>query len=70
MSDDDQTGNNKDDVTVAEMEERLEACLMERVMKKVNEHLVGASNPRLRRKSQRKVSGQGDSMGVSPSRLH
>ena len=40
MSDDDQSGNNKGEITAAEMEERLEARLMERVMKKVNEQLA------------------------------
>ncbi len=38
MSDSEET---EDEVSVAEMEEKLEARLMERVMKKVNEQLAG-----------------------------
>ena len=39
MSEDEQSGGEKGDPTMAEMEERLEARLLERVMQKVHEHL-------------------------------
>ena len=45
MSNDEQTGGGKGDLTAVETEERLEARLLERIMQKVQEQLPPSEHP-------------------------